>query len=508
MLSEKIFTRAIMMFILFAGINMKANLKIAKIFSDNMVLQREMPVSVWGEASPGTIATVKFKGQTVSAKTDDNGKWSVKLKPLAADSKPSKMEVVCEKDKIILKNILVGEVWLCSGQSNMQSSFAGLKILKEAEGINYPLIRLTYGKKWTLCETKNLKRFSAVAYYFGKNLFENLKVPIGLMNISRGCSSIEAWMTPESLEKNDSLVDLSGCKLVDEMKKFQDFNSNYQRLSQEEKEAVFTKHCKSRYTFARKYLKNGRPMKNKYKNILWHMKVIKPAFLFNSLLLPVIPYAIRGAIWYQGETNVEDKQYALKQQILIESWRKLWREGDFPFYIVQIAPYKSYPNLPDFWLEQFEAVKKTAKSGIVSTVDIGDITKVHPTNKRDVGKRLALLALRDAYGQKNVASSGPIYKSAKTVGNSIVVSFDNSESGLTTRDGKAPDWFEVAGADRKFIKADAKITKNTVTVSSPKLKSPKYVRYGWKNTAEPNLCNEKGLPALPFNTAEPFFQNK
>jgi sialate O-acetylesterase len=500
---QRIFWWCMIMGVLIAGIEAKAELKLSNIFSDNMVLQRDMPVPVWGKASPGKKVTVKFKGQTVSSKANIDGKWTVKLAPLKTDSNPTKMTVISGTEKKSFDNILVGEVWLCSGQSNMQSSFAGLKMTKEVEGVDSPLIRLSYGNKWTACVTNNLKRFSCVGYYFGLKLRQELNVPIGLLNISRGCSSIEAWMTPGSLAANDFLKD----KLA-EMKKFQKFHSNYKQSSPEEKERVFLEHCNSRYIFARNFLENGKLKPDKYKTILSHMTVIKPAFLYNSLIVPVVPFAIRGVIWYQGETNVEDRQYALKQQILAESWRKIWGEGDFPFYLVQIAPFKGYPNLPEFWLQQYEAVRKTKNSGLVSTVDIGDINECHPINKSDVGMRLELLALRDTYGKKDVVASGPTFKSVKFVDNRIIVSFENCGSGLTTKNGKAPDWFEVAGADGKFFKAKAKIVGNTVEASNAKAKTPKYVRYGWNHIAEPNLRNKENLPAFPFNTAKAFFQHK
>ncbi len=488
--------------------NAWADLKMPQIFSDNMVLQRNMPIPIWGKANPEDRVTVKFKGQEKTVKADSEGKWMIRLDPLSTSAKGETLTITAGKEKKEFKNVLVGEVWLCSGQSNMRSSFRYLKILEEVEGVHYPLIRLTSGRKWSLCNTENLRSFSAVGYYFGLNLWQKLQIPIGLINISRGSSSIEAWMTPKSLVENDSLVDINGDRLLDEMKKFQEFYSKYEskQLSKEEIESVFLEYCTKNRRKA--YLKDGKPRADKYKQIFGHMSVRKPAHLYNSLMALIVPFGIRGVIWYQGETNNKDRQYAEKQKILIDSWRKLWNEGNFPFYIVQIAPYRGYLTLPTFWLEQYKAVRDTKNTGIVSTVDISDIKNCHPLNKRDVGKRLALLALRDTYGVKNIVASGPTFKSAKTVDNSIVVTFDNCGSGLSIRDGKAPDWFEVAGSDYKFFKAEAEIIGNMVKAKCPEVKHPQYVRYGWKNIAEPNLCNKEGLPAFPFNTAEPFFQNK
>jgi sialate O-acetylesterase len=213
-------------------------------------------------------------------------------------------------------------------------------------------------------------------------------------------------------------------------------------------------------------------------------------------------------IWYQGETNTVDKQYALKQQILIEGWRKLWGEGDFPFYIVQVAPFEGYPTLPDFWLEQYEAVRKTPNTGLISIVDIGDIKECHPKNKSDVGKRLALLALRDTYGRKGLVASGPTCKSVKINGGEIVIALDHLGTGLATKDGQAPNWLEVAAADKKFVKAEVAIRDDTLVIKASPVENPVYVRYAWNYVAVPNLCNKEGLPAFPFNTAEPFFQQR
>ena len=483
-----------------------SGVKLSPIFSDNMVLQRDISAPIWGTATPGENVSVRFKEQEKSAVADIAGKWIVHLDPLTASAKPEKLTVTGRTGQLVFNNVLIGEVWLCSGQSNMESSFGYLKISDEIKGVDYPQIRLTGGEKWNQCTTDNLMGFSCVGYYFGMNLWKQLHVPIGLINISRGCSSIEAWMTPDSMAANDSLIDANGCNLLAEMKKFQQFVSNYDRCSPAEKERMFLEHCQSKYSFARQFLdENGKPKIDKYNDILGHMRTVKPAYQFNTRIAPIVPFGIRGTIWYQGETNVGDSQYAQKQQLLIESWRKLWKESGFPFYIVQVAPFKWYAKLPEFWLEQYEAVRKTPQTGLISTVDISDINECHPLNKRDVGLRLALLALRDTYGKKDTIASGPAYKSTKVDGAKIVVEFDHTGTGLTTKDGKSPNWFEVAGADGKFVKAEAAIQGNTVAINSP-LGSPVYVRYAWNCCTDPNLCNKEGLPAFPFNTAESFFQ--
>ncbi len=483
-----------------------SKLKVPSIFSDNMVLQRGLPVPVWGTAPSGGRVSVRFKGRQKTAEADAQGQWMVRLEALEASARPETLTVSGAAGQLVFTNVLVGEVWLCSGQSNMECSFGYLKRSDEVKGVNNPLLRLTSGSGWNICTADSLQAFSCVGYYFGLKVWKELHVPVGLINISQGCSSIEAWMTPESLKANGSLIDRNGVCLFEEMKKFRQFAADYDRCDASEKERVFREHCESQYSFARGYLgKDGKPKRENYKDILWHMGTVKPAHQYSARIAPVAPFAMKGVIWYQGETNVGEPQYALKQQILIASWRDLWKEGDFPFYSVQIAPYKGYPKLPEFWLEQYEAARKIPRTGLVSTVDISDIEDCHPLNKRDVGLRLALLALRDAYGKKDLVASGPTYRAATVEGDKITVAFDSIGEGLTTRDGQSPNWFEIAGADGKFMKAVAELRDNRVVVHSPAA-NPVYVRYAWHCRAEPNLCNKEGLPAFPFNTAEPFFQ--
>ncbi len=499
--------------------NVCAEIKMSKLFSDNMVLQRDMPVPVWGFASPGEKVVVKFKTQEKSATADADGKWILRLDPLPASAQAEKLTVAGKDDRKEFSDVLVGEVWLCSGQSNMEVSFR--EIPQEVEGVDNPQIRFVGGlypivpfpddnslnfpkNGWQLSSTKSLVGCSRAGYHFAFKLWQDIKVPVGIINAPRGCSSIEAWMPPESFSSNEKLKGN-----IAEMEEIQKISKEYEKYTNEEKEKIFMRHCSSKYGgFARGYMVNGKIDPEKYKPTLDHMFSVRPACLYSHAIRPVIPFAIRGVLWYQGETNVDDDQYALKQQALIESWRKLWNEGDFPFYTVQVAPYKSYSNLPNFWLQQYEAVKKVKNSGLASTVDITEIDNVHPKNKKDVGIRLALLALRDTYGKKDVVASGPTYKSMKVADGKIIVSFDNLGAGLTTKDGKSPDWFEVSGTDGHFVKATAEIKADTVEVSSPDVKNPKNIRFGWSCIGEPNLRNKEGLPAFPFNTAEPFFQRQ
>ena len=481
-------------------------LSMPPLFSDHMVLQQGIRMPVWGTAAPGERVSVSFAGQEILVAAGKDGKWTARLNPVDACEQPQKLTVGGESEKLQFNDVLVGDVWLSSGQSNMEASFESLGIADRIQGVSHPQMRISNGSGWACCDAQNLLRFSCVAYYFGRKLQEELHVPIGLVNISQGSSSIEAWMTPDSMEANRDLIDQDGRNLFAEMNSFERFRSDYDSLSPAEKERVFSRHCRGAYGFARQFLdEDGKPRIDKYQNILLHMQFVKPASLYRARIAPLVPFGIRGVIWYQGETNVGDAQYARKQRILIESWRKTWGEGDFPFYIVQVAPYLGYPLLPDFWLQQYEAVKNTSHCGLAPTVDVGELDNYHPVNKRDVGLRLALLALQDAYGRKDVVASGPVYKSLKVEGRNIIVEFAHAENGLIAGDSLPPREFEVAGDDGRFVKVDALIQGNAVRLVSP-LENPKYVRYAWHCLAAPNLFNKEGLPALPFNTAEPFFQ--
>jgi sialate O-acetylesterase len=282
------------------------------------------------------------------------------------------------------------------------------------------------------------------------------------------------------------------------------------KYSEAEKMQFMKDHAETRYgrPLSSNWMKDGKPMEGKFDFSLWHALVVRPSTLYFHAVRSLCPFALRGVIWYQGETNVSDREYTEKQQALIESWRRMWGLGDYPFYTVQIAPLRWYTTLTDCWIRQYQTVRRVGNTGIVPTVDVGDLDAAHPVNKRDVGRRLAARALHDTYGQKDVVASGPVYLSQEVNGSKMVVRFAQLHGGLKTRDGKAPDWFEIAGADGKFVKADAKIAGDAVEVSAPDVSAPQFVRCGWHQTAEPNLANIAGWPVWPFNTALPFFSEK
>ena len=532
---------------------MAGELKFTRIFSDNMVLQCDVPAPVWGWADPGEKITVQFNGQEKSAIAGADGKLMVRLEPLTASCEPKILTVTGKTDKKEFKNVVVGEVWVCSGQSNMEANFKQLGLLNEIKDVNYPMIRIVGfisqvnpiptefiwpGFSWNICNTNNtfvIQGFPCVPYYFALYLWKELKVPIGVIHASAGSSSIEAWMPPESFAANESWKE----QLAD-IEKVQKQYREYSGYSLDEKERIAIEISKDKYGcimesrlrknmtaeeaeyfLAEKKRIAGEISKNKdgivlesklHKNLTAEEAeyffrfslLLRPACLYNYKIRPLISYAMRGAIWYQGGTDTYRMKlkpgYADKQKALVETWRKLWGQGDFPFYFVQTAPYHGFRDMLEFWLEQYKAVSAVKNSAMITTVDIGDINNCHPKNKKDVGLRLALLALKNTYGRKGIVASGPVYKSMKITDGKITVAFDWVGGGLATKDGKEPDSFEVAGADGRFCPAKAVITGDKVTVSSPDVVNPQHVRYAWSYVANPNLRNKEGLGAFPFST--------
>ena len=439
--------------------------RLPALISDNMVLQQGRPAPIWGWADKGEVVTVKIGEQEYTAKAGDNGHWQVILKKL----KPGKVLEMSVKgssgNSLTVKNILVGEVWICSGQSNMQWTFwKGHGVLNnetELTNANYNYIRMfTVGKggapepaedtkgAWLTINRENLLAggedgASVLAYFFGRNLYKQLNVPVGLINTSVGGTPAEKWTKREVLEANPDLKTLSG--------------------------------------------KGG------------------ASTLYNAMIAPLIPYAIRGAIWYQGESNIDRAyQYRTLFPAMIANWRADWKQGDFPFGFVQIAPYRYTDQNPGYYPELCEAQAMTLKSspntGMVVTADIGDLTNIHPKNKPEVSRRLLLWAMAKVYGYKQLVYSGPIYKSMKIKGNQIILNFDYCHSGLKSGDGKPLSEFTVAGADKVFVPAKGEIIGKTVVVSSDKVANPVAVRYAWHDDAQPNLANKEGLPASLFRT--------
>jgi sialate O-acetylesterase len=493
----------LVMLILLQSFYLKA-LELPAVFTDNMVLQRNMPVPVWGWSEPGKTVDVYFASQKKSVLVGPEGKWAVTLDPLKANSRPGELTVVEGVNVKTVKNVLVGEVWLCSGQSNMQWTHKHIyPFQNKLELADFPLIRQFEVKRvvspaplkdvegtWAVCSPETAVNFSAVAYYFGLYLFKQLNIPIGLINSSWGGTRIEPWTDPEGFSVSSELKEVSGM-VAESGKKF----DNTRRL--------WLNQVSDWVAESRKALDGGSEIPD--------MPVMpkhpldgadKPTSIYNAMIAPLAPYAIRGSIWYQGESNVgEGMLYYEKMKALIGSWRRIWNQGDFPFYYVQLAPWQNYPNdeaLPGIWEAQLASLS-IPNTGMVVTTDIGNITDIHPHNKEEVGRRLSLWALNRTYGVSGAEYSGPVYRNMKVQGNRIILFFDHADK-LESRDGKPLNWFSIAGEDNKFTGAKAEIEGSSIVVYSEKVKKPVAVRFAWSPVAEPNLINGAGLPASPFRT--------
>jgi len=466
-----------------ATFSARADLKLPAIFGDNMVLQQQIPVPVWGWAAPGAKVTVKFSGQSHATQANAEGRWQVDLTKLNASFSPQTLAIEAGETKTFT-NVLVGEVWLGSGQSNMEkpigeqrgqkpclnaeaelaaADFPNIRIFKvEKKLAAEPLPDLAANSGWRECNSNALAgiRFSAAEYFFGREIHTNLNVPIGLVESAWGGRPIEPF-TPQA-----------GFKAVPAMAKFitQTLNTNT-------------------------------PINSN-----------APSVIYNAMIAPLAPFAIRGALWYQGESNRSNTNYTDKMVALIGGWRQVWQEGDFPFYFVQVAPYRyiktnyvaTADRLPDFWLQQSRAAQRIKNTGMVVTTDlVDDLNVIHPRDKQSVGHRLALLALNQTYGQKSLTCFSPAFRDMKVVRGKAVLRFDHAEGGLRSKDGNPLTWFTIAGADKNFVPAEARIVGDTVEVSAAGIEQPVAVRLAWNQIAQPNLCNGAGLPAEPFSTDDP-----
>jgi len=436
----------------------------AGIFTDNAVLQRGMPIPVWGTADDGEKVTVQIADQTASTTAKD-GKWMVRLAPMQAGG-PYKM-TISGSSTVELANILVGEVWICSGQSNMQFALnrasngaeaaaaandRSLRLYTVPMKTSYEPLTDVAGK-WDVCSPEVAAEFTAVGYFFGRDLRKALGVPVGLIDSSWGGTFAEAWTSPEGFK---ALPDYASW--IAEQNAAKANGPNH------------------------------------------------PCVLFDAMINPLVPYAMRGAIWYQGEANAGK---ALKYRTLfpnmIKSWRDAWGEGEFPFLFVQLAPFMEIKAEPQesAWAELREAQLLTTKTcpntGMAVITDVGNPKDIHPKDKEPVGARLAIAARKLAYGE-NIVFAGPVYKGMKVSGNSITLYFANVGGGLVAKGGDLTG-FTIAGEDHKFVNATAKIVSgNKVVVSSPVVAKPVAVRYGWADCPVVNLWNKEDLPASPFRT--------
>jgi sialate O-acetylesterase len=484
-------------------VSLRAEVKPNGLFVDNAVLQQGATVPIWGTAREGEAVTVQFGEQKVST-TAQGGKWSVTLKDLKASATPQTLTITGD-NALVLKNIVVGEVWLCGGQSNMERQL-GLRPPQpplenweqEAASADYPLIRhflVAHASsdkpvedvkaEWTVCSPQTVAGFSAVGYYFGRDLFKAMNVPVGLIHSSVGGTKAELWTPRTALEANPETK-------VSVEKYEQEIASLPQRLEQFKSDEP--KLLEKYNADVEKAKLEGKPAPRKPAP---PRPPLAPGAHYNAMIQPLLPYAIRGVIWYQGEANAgTPKLYRTLLPVLISEWRKVWGQGDFPFLFVQLAPYRG--TSPEMRESQLQIWQKTPGTAMTVIVDAGDADNIHPSRKEPVGARLALSARALAYGEK-IEYSGPVYDTMKVAGNQAVLSFTHVGSGLQAHDGELKG-FTIAGADKVFVPATAVIQGDTVMVNSAAVPLPVAVRYGWINVPDVNLLNKEGLPASPFRT--------
>ena len=490
-------TKNLTLVVLFSifSLSAHARLQLPKVIGSNMVLQRGVEVPIWGWDDPGNEVSVVIGNKKKVAKVPEDGKWTVNLEPMEAGG-PHKIQITSGQDQIVLSNVLFGEVWICSGQSNMEWSVKGSNNPeKEIAGAKYPQIRLFHIPKkastfpendcnasWKECSPESVANFSAVAYYFGRHLQSELNVPIGLVGTAWGGTRIEPWTPIPGFDAVDNLR-----SIADKVRRFSDLDlivDRAQRWADAVKSAV----------------ENGRRIPSPPQ--VPKLNHGNPTGLYNGMISPVVPYAVKGAIWYQGESNVgEGMLYHDKMKALIAGWRHVFQKKDLAFHFVQLAPYRynRADSLPNIWEAQ-AATLAVPGTGMAIITDIGNTGDIHPRNKQDVGKRLALWSLAKDYGKEKSVYSGPLYKSMKVEGDKIRINFVHTGTGLKSRDDKDLTDFMISGPSGEFVVAKAKIDGHTVIVSAENVTEPKNVRFGWHETVNPNLSNKEGLPASPFKT--------
>ena len=470
-----------------------AVLGLPHLFGDHMMLQSGTTVPVWGTAAAGETVSVAFSGQQVTTTADDSGHWRVDLGPLAASAEPRELVVTSTNPQsaisnLHLKDVLVGEVWLCSGQSNMEKPLGEKKgqlpVLNAEEEIRnaaFPQIRLFKVKKarsatpaldlegeWVVCrpDTIDAIKFSATGYFFGRMIHREIGQPVGLIDSTWGGTRIEPWTPPQGFAAVPAL-------------------------------SAFADACTRPGT---------------------KIEGTTPSELYNAMIHPLVPFALRGMLWYQGESNIIDAddgaRYCDKMLALVRGWRTLWQR-DTAFYFVQVAPHLyhvvrpatvvSPEATPRLWEAQAAAARLLPHAGMIVTTDlVDDLMDIHPRNKKDVGERLARLALVNDYGHTGSETSGPVFRGLELAGPRAILHFDHGAAGLRSTDEKPLTWFTVAGADGVFFPAAATIEGDTVVVTSPRVSAPAVVHFAWDEAARPNFANTAGLPAEPFRTDDPF----
>ena len=468
-----------------------AAVQLPPVFSDHMVLQAGRNIPVWGTASPGEKVTVDIDGQRKSAVAGEDGKWTLTLDTLKAGATPTLSVQGSDITPRVISDVLVGEVWLCSGQSNMAFPVSKAKnAAEEIAGANWPKIRMFQpNSKWVVCSPQTAGAFSATAYYFGREIHQKTGAPVGLLNVSSGGTPIEFW-TDAKVQKA-----VPGLKpLFDETQTAVPAAEDAKQAESDQQQAV-----EAEGTRAVKSAKTA------------------PGALFEKRILPLVPFALRGVIWYQGEANSYTQHanlYGLQLATMIKDWRSRWGY-DFAFISVQLPEFSAPQSAPMQTHGRVlvrEGVLKSLElpnAGMAVTLGTGEEKSNHPLNKQEAGKRLAHWALAKVYGKSDIAASGPLPSGSRVDGPRVVVSFSNADGGLVAQGGGPLKGFAISGTDGKWVWGDAKIEGDSVAVSSPEVKDPVAVRYAWAiNPAGCNLANGAGLPATPFRTDNEPLANK
>lgn len=490
---------------------LQAEVKLPSIFSDNAVLQADKKIPVWGWAKPGEVVTVSIGNTKASDDANGDGRWQVELGPFSA-KKSVTIQVSGKNNKLTIKNVLIGEVWLCSGQSNMAWTVSkSNNFEKEKAEAKYPQIRMfkvannpkptpqdQVNGSWIVCSPETVGGFTASGYFFGRKIHKALNVPVGLINSSVGGTAVEAW-TSMDVQANDP-------KLKSMFSPWRKMEAAYNEADAKAKYEQALAKWKEKAVGARKAGK--RPPRRPRAPVQPTLDRNYPSNLFNGMINPIVGYSIRGAIWYQGERNARTVEtatlYRYQLPLMIKDWRTRWNQGEFPFFWVQLPNFKKRsddPSAVTSWAVMRESMAdalRVSNSGMAITIDVGEAGNIHPKNKQDVGKRLAHLALARVY-EKDVADSGPLYESHQVVDNQVEVTFKYAHGGLKSKTDVLKG-FAIQDKDGKWHWAKAKIDGNKVIVEHPMVKEPQGVRYAFGDNPEATLYNGAGIPAGPFRT--------
>ncbi|MCX6924515.1 MAG: 9-O-acetylesterase [Verrucomicrobia bacterium] len=498
----------------------RSEVRVSSLFGDHMVLQRAIPAPVWGLADPGEKVTVKFGEAEVAAEADANGKWMVKLPAMRFNATPREL-TISGKNTLTIKNVVVGDVWVCSGQSNMEWGLGGCNAQEDIAAADVPNLRrikldhralggpsTEVPGHWEVCTPQSAPGFTAVGFYFARRVQKEVGVPIGLIDDNWGGTRIEPWIPRCGFEQEPPLANI--------LQEVKDRQQAYRAELGKSLDAMehWVAATRKALEAPDSLLPAIPPVPGNPGNDAGF-----PMTLYNGMIHPIVPFAIKGALWYQGESNGgEGDEYYSKMRALIGGWREVWSQGDFPFYFVQLANFEKVTQDPaggDGWARLRMAQLKSLqipKTGMAVVTDIGEARDIHPKNKFDVGERLALWALRNDYGKANLVVSGPLYKTIKVEDGKIRIEFDSVGGGLMAgkKEGRKPTLeeqgaklqrFAIAGEDKRWVWADAVIDGETVVVSSPDVPKPVAVRYAFSMNPEGcNLYNKEGLPTSPFRT--------